>query len=107
MSFKSQVQQDILNTFLNDLEFAETKTVDGKQMHVVIDDYALVERTAGGDKHTDGIYQAQILMYVAASEYGPKPKQNKLITVGGKDYRIVKVEEDAGIFTFTLEANRT
>lgn len=107
MSFREQVEHDIARTFLNDLEFAEVKTVDGKQMHVVFDDYSLVERTAGGDKHTDGIYAAQILLFVAAAEYGAKPKQKKLITVDGRDYRIVKVEEDLGVYTFTLEANRT
>lgn len=106
MSFKEQAGLDIARTFLNDLEFAETKQIDGKPMHVVVDDYSLVGRTAGGDTHTDGLYSAQLLVFVSAAEYGPRPKQNKLLNMNGRDYRIAKVEEDMGVYTFTLEANR-
>lgn len=104
MSFKDQAAQDIHRTFLNDLEFAEVRQIDGRAMHVVVDDYSLTERTQG--EHTDGIYTAQLLVFVSAAEYGARPKQGKLLTMNGRDYRIVKVEEDAGLYTFTLEANR-
>lgn len=106
MSFKEQVERDIVRTFLNVLEFAEARQIDGREMHVVVDDYSLVGRTAGGDTHMDGLYSAQLLLFVSVAEYGPRPKQNKLLTMNGRDYRIAKVEEDMGVYTFTLEANR-
>lgn len=104
MGFKEQAVADIRSTFLNDMEFAEVRTVDGRPMRVSVDDYSLVERTQG--EHTDGIYTAQILLYVAVADYGARPKQNKLLNLDGRDYRIVKIEEDIGLYTFTLEANR-
>ena len=104
MSFRDQVSIDISRTFLNILEFAEVREIDGKQMHVIMDDYSLVERDNA--EHTDGLYSAQLLLYVSVAEYGARPKQGKLITMNGRDYRIVKVEEDMGLYTFTLEANR-
>lgn len=104
MGFKSQAKHDIRHIFLNDLEFAEKMLVDGKPMSVVVDDYSLTERTKG--EHTDGIYSAQLLVYVSVAEYGPRPKQNRLLNLAGRDYRIIKVEEDVGMYTFTLEANR-
>ena len=104
MSFKEQAEMDLKRTFLNDLEFAEVKKIDGKPMHVVVDDHSLVER--GGAEHTDGLYSAQLLVYVSAAEYGARPKRNKLLSLDGRDYRIAKVEEDMGLYTLTLEANR-
>lgn len=104
MSFKEQVGIDLRRTFLNDMEFAEVREIDGKRMLVVVDDYSLVER--GNAEHTDGLYSAQLLLYVPVAEYGARPKQGKLLTMNGRDYRITKVEEDMGIYTFTLEANR-
>ena len=104
MGFKEQAGLDLTRTFLNDKEFAEVRQIDGEPMHVVVDDHSLVER--GGAEHTDGIYSAQLLVYVSAAEYGARPKRNKLLNLDGRDYRITKVEEDMGLYTFTLEANR-
>lgn len=104
MGFKEQARNDLDRIFLNDLEFAEVKEIDSTPMRVVIDDHSLVAR--GGAEHTDGIYSAQLLVYVSAAEYGARPKQGKLLNLSGRDYRIVKVEEDMGLYTFTLEANR-
>ncbi len=104
MGFKDMVEADLRRTFLNDMEFAEVRNIDGNPMHVVVDDHSLVER--GQAEHTDGLYSAQVLLYVSAEEYGARPKQGKLLTMNGRDYRIVKVEEDVGLYTFTLEANR-
>ena len=104
MGFKEQASRDIQSVFMNALEFADVKEIDGKPMHIVMDDHSLVER--GGAEHTDGIYSAQLLIYVSVAEYGARPKQGKLLTLSGRDYRIVKVEEDMGLYTFTLEANR-
>ena len=104
MSFKEQAGLDLTRTFLNDLEFAEVRQIDGEPMRVVVDDHSLVAR--GGAEHTDGLYSAQLLVYVSAAEYGARPKRNKLLNLDGRDYRITKVEEDLGLYTFTLEANR-
>ena len=104
MSFKEQAVFDLARTFLNELDFAEMRQIDGEPMRVVVDDHSLVER--GGAEHTDGIYSAQLLLYVSVMEYGARPKRHKILNLDGRDYRIVKVEEDLGLYTFTLEANR-
>lgn len=104
MGFKDQVEIDLVRTFLNSLEFAEERQVDGVPMLVVVDDHSLVER--GSAEHTDGLYSAQLLVCVSVAEYGARPKRNKLLNLDGRDYRIAKVEEDLGLYTFTLEANR-
>ena len=37
-TFKEQIAADISTTFLNCLEFADTHTVNGKEMAAVVDD---------------------------------------------------------------------
>ena len=68
MGFKEQAGLDLARTFLNELEFAEVRQIDGEPMRVIVDDRSLVER--GGAEHTDGLYSAQLLVYVSAAEYG-------------------------------------
>lgn len=43
-TFKEQIAADISTTFLNRLEFADTHTVNGKEMAAVVDDNELLER---------------------------------------------------------------
>ena len=45
-TFKEQIAADISTTFLNCLEFADTHTVNGKEMAAVVDDNELLERRA-------------------------------------------------------------
>ena len=104
MGFKEQAGLDLARIFLNEIDFAEVRQVDGRPLRVIVDDYSLVER--GRAEYTDGIYAAQILLFIAAADYGARPKRNKLLNLDGRDYRIAKVEEDMGLYTFTLEANR-
>ena len=104
MGFKEQAEKDLARIFLNEMEFAEVRQIDGVPLRVIVDDHSLVER--GSAEHTDGIYSAQILLFIAAADYGARPKRNKLLNLDGRDYRIVKVEGDLGLYTFTLEANR-
>ena len=47
-TFKEQIAADISTTFLNCLEFADTHTVNGKEMAAVVDDNELHGRTDGG-----------------------------------------------------------
>lgn len=65
---------DISDVFLNGQEFADTHTIDGKTMTVVVDENELLER----DKskmgiQVDGTYKSHRLIYVAKDEYGPPP----------------------------------
>ena len=75
MDFKDCVAGDIHGVFLNRMEFADTHTIDGREMDAVVDDDALLERDAArGGVHSDGIYRVRRLLYVAKADYGaPEP----------------------------------
>ena len=81
-SFKDLVAADISAVFLNGQEFADTHTIDGKPMTVVVDENELLER----DKskmgiQVDGPYKARRLLYVANTAHA-RPMGNSLILTG-------------------------
>ena len=89
-TFKEQIAADISTTFLNCLEFADTHTVNGKEMAAVVDDNELLERDKAKimAAQTEGTYKARRLVYVAKADFGPRPAQGVVLTLDGKAYKV-------------------
>lgn len=115
-SFKEAVKADIFNTFLNPDEFAEDRgawLVNGKNMNIIIDSLELAQRSKG-DLTLDAsqrIYTKQMLVYVAASEYGDEPKVGSLLKLQkpgkvAKEYAVTNCVNEDGIYSISLEAFR-
>ena len=100
-SFKDCVAADIHGVFLNAQEFADTHTIDGREMDAVVDDDALLERDAArGGVHTDGTYRTRRLLYVSKSDYGGRPMSGKALNLDGREYRVVQADEAAGTVVY-------
>ena len=97
-SFKECIAADVPNVFLNRLEFADTHTVNGKKMAVLVDENELLERDKGklGVQQT-GLYKSRRLIYVARSDFGraaywgssdtgPPAIQDRGLQRGGRDF---------------------
>lgn len=106
MSFKDIIASDIHQTFLNTEEFSDMHTVNGKEMAVQIDSNEQIEREKRFAQNMDGLYLNQKLIYVAASDYGPLPKQGSIISLDGRTYRVADAIDEYGVYSITLEANR-
>ncbi len=107
-SFKDCVAADIHGVFLNAKEFADTHTIDGREMDAVVDDDALLERDAArGGVHTDGTYRTRRMLYVSKSDYGGRPMSGKALNLDGREYRVVQADEAAGVLSIEIEAIRT
>ena len=106
-TFKELIQADVKGVFLNDLEFADLHTIDGKEMPAIFDDIENIEREKKMKSHMDGIYARQIFLYVAASDFGALPAQRRILKVDGKNYTVVDATDEYGVYTITLEANRS
>lgn len=105
-TFKEIIASDIHGTFLNTEEFSDIHIVNGVEMPVQIDSNEQIEREKRFNQHMDGVYLNQKLIYVAASDYGPLPKQGSLLTMDGKKYRVADAIDEYGVYSITLEANR-
>lgn len=106
MGFKDIVKADVHNVFLNLEEFADTHTVNGTDMAVLIDNNEQIEREKRNNQNMDGIFTNQRLIYVAASDFGSLPKQGSILTLDKRTFRVVDAIDEDGIYSITLEANR-
>lgn len=107
ITFKQVMQNDIDRTFFNEEEFSDKHTIDGVPMTVMVDDMEHIEREKRMKSKMDGIYARQILIYVKASEFGPLPAQGRLLTLDKKRYIVVDSTDEGGVYTITLEANKS
>ena len=105
-TFKSIIANDIHNTFLNTEEFSDMHVVNGEEMPLQMDDIEQINREKRYKDNMDGIFVQQRMIYVAASDYGPLPKKDSLITLDGRKYRVADAIDEYGVYSITLEANR-
>jgi len=107
-SFKECIAADVSNVFLNRLEFADTHTVNGKKMAVLVDENELLERDKGklGVQQT-GLYKSRRLIYVAQADFGPRPAIKSVLTLDRVAYRVRDCTAEAGILAIELEAAKT
>jgi hypothetical protein len=107
-SFKECVAADVYNVFLNKLEFADTHTVNGKKMAVLVDENELLERDkAKLGTHADGLYKSRRLIYVAQNDFGHRPAIKAVLTLDGRPYRVTNCTAEAGILAIELEVTKT
>lgn len=106
-TFKDIMRRDIDEVFLNPEEFADTHNVDGTPMTAMVDENENIEREKKMKSNMDGIYARQILLYVKASEFGSLPAQGRLLRLDGKAYTVVDAVDECGVYTITLEANKS
>ena len=97
---------DVHDTFMNADEFSDMHDLNGKMMPVQVDSNEQIEREKRFNQHMDGIYKNQKLIYVAATDYGPMPKQGSLIQFDKRPYKVADAISEDGIYSITLEANR-
>ena len=106
-AFKDIIREDIHRTFLNLDEFSDIHVVNGKEMPVQIDTNEQIEREKRMAQNVDGIYTNQKLIYVSAEDYGPIPKQGSVLKLDGRIYRVADAVDEYGVYSITIEANRT
>ena len=106
MGFKDVIRADVHKAFLNTEEFSDMHMINGTEMAVQIDSKEQIEREKRYNQNMDGIYKNQKLIFVAASDFGPLPKQGSLLIMDKRTYRVADAIDEDGIYSITLEANR-
>lgn len=104
-SFKDFLKSDN-DVFINSEEFAETHTVNGKEMDIVVDDDLSKERNS---KATDsqGLYTSEKTLFIKKADYGNKPAIEETLKLDGDIYTITDVEDDGQMFIIDLVANES
>ena len=106
-SFKDVLKDDVNSTFMNLDEFADTHIVDGKEIPVIIDENEIIEREKKMKSNMDGVYVKQKLIYVKANDFGALPAISRAIMLDGKRYIVIDAIDEQGVYSITMESNRT
>jgi hypothetical protein len=107
MTFKEILEEDVKDVFFNIDEFSEVHTINGKEMPVQFDSIEQIEKEKRFNQHMDGIFVQQKLMYVSADDYGQMPKQGSVIIVDKRRYIVADAIDEGGVYSITLEVNRS
>ncbi len=108
MSFKDVLKNDVKRVFLNFDEYGESHTINGQEVTIIVDDNELTEREKRIKRNDEGeLHKKQLLFYIAAEDFGPLPSPGKLLTLDKKRYLITEAEDEGGIYSISLEAQRS
>lgn len=109
MTFKEQIARDNVQVFMNIDEFGELHTINGKEMPAIVDNNELVDREKRYryKNSFDGVYLKELLVYVKESDFGKLPAIGRVVIYDGKSYIVSDAINEDGIYSLTLEANKT
>lgn len=111
MTFKEQIALDNLKVFMNFDEFADMHMVNGTEMLCIVDNNEMIDREKRyqykRSLYADGVYIKELLIYVREEDFGPLPAVGRLLTFDKKSYLISDAINEDGIYSLSLEANKT
>ena len=111
MTFKDQIAKDNRTVFANGYEFWEYHVINGSKMLCMVDNNELVDREKRyqyrKSLYADGVYLKELLIYVHADDFGVLPAIGRSVTFDKKSYIVSDAINEDGIYSLTLEANKT
>jgi hypothetical protein len=102
MSFKEIVEQDIMSVFMNEMEFADTHNVEGKDIDCVIDNDNMVKFK---NSVALGETQADMILFAKREDLPKKLKVGQIISLDAKQMIISSVKIDMGMAQIGLIQN--
>lgn len=111
-TFKDFASEDISAVFFNRDEHTDLHNVDGKDVLVILEKSDVRDHSAhweaGAKQNFDtSLYNRHIILYIRVEDYGPKPKQGKLLMLDKKiAYSIQKCDDESGIYRMAMERVR-
>ena len=104
---KEQFEKDFDSTFFNPEEFAELRTIDGKEVYIVVDNDTLLSLNLGKQADSDGIFTDSKMFFVQKKDLDFEPVVGQIIKFDGEMYPISNILEDFGGYTIILEGNES
>lgn len=96
-----------MTVFFNDNEFAEVHDIDGLSVLAIVDSDILKTRTSRKAEEYDGVYAAEVAVYVKAIDLPVRPVYGQAIRLDGKLYTVVECSEEMGVLEIVLGANES
>ena len=94
MSFKSELETDIYNVFLNDAEFADYHRVEGKAIPCVLD-------SDKGQAKSDGsmydLGEADFIIIAKTDDMPPRKEAGSVLNLDGRELTVSYWHEQSGM----------
>lgn len=100
--FKDMVAADLLGTFLDVETFGEVYRIEGKEIHIVVDNDELKERQGGQDL---AVAESATLFYARTADLPPRRPAGENLNVNGRECIVDDWQEDMGMSTVVLRQN--
>ncbi len=107
MGFKDQLFDDLDAVFFNPEEFAESHTINGVEVVLVVDNDKLAEMYINKEAHTEELFKDSIMFYVRKKDLGFEPVPGQYLQFDGKEMLISDVKTDNETYTIVLGANES
>lgn len=103
MSFKEDIENDILSVFFEMNEFADIKQFGDNMIHVVEDDESLMRKYSS---EFEALSSGSHMILVPVKELTRKPNVNDVVKYEGNLYTIDEVKHEMGVYVIFLNRGR-
>lgn len=107
MGFKEQLLDDLDSVFFNTDEFAETHTINGEKVDIVVDNDKLADLYISKETHTEELFTDAIMFYVRKKDLDFEPVPGQYLEYDGRGMLITDVKHDDESYTIVLGANES
>lgn len=110
-SFKDCIMSDIDDTFLDLQEFSDRHRFQiGSSVLIIpcqVDESEVINREMKASSHSEGIHTRQFMVYVRQADMIKPPVIRQPIVFDGKTCLVIDVVDELGVYSITLEENRS
>ena len=93
-AFKDQLEADIQSVFINPLEFAESRLINGVAVDCVVDSDIIDERKGRSSaEYAEGVFLSQIMIFVRVSDIPRRPVRSEILRLDDDRYIVDNVAE--------------
>jgi hypothetical protein len=99
MDFKDALVADIDNVFFDTKEFAENAIIDGRSIHIILDDDALQGKS---DVYAMGLADGERLIFIKEKDLRRLPQPGEQMTSGDKQWYVRHSLPNAGVYEIRI-----
>jgi len=103
LTLKDVINHDREDVFMNTDEIAEYANIDGKQVKIVADTYALNDKS---DVYALGISEGERLIFIKEEDISREPLIGDQLTINGKEWYVRHSIFDTGIYELRIGRER-
>lgn len=107
MNFKEQLSEDLDAVFFNCKEFAESHTINGVSVDIVIDNDKLSELYLAKGTHTEQLFTDSVMFYVRKKDLDFEPVPGQYLNYDDRVFLISDVKTDGEMYTVVMGANES